>query len=199
MSILQNLPFSLCESGPEHVDGIGNYYLQVLTPAPSQFPLSTLYFLDSHGQISSEIRNPDYEPIKQSQIDWFTNTSQAQRSAHEKGDNDNRFHLSLTFQHIPHPEFGDQDLSIRGGHRREPSECPSFNSRFYDTLDKEGVSAVCAAHDHVNDYCAQLPKGAMEGLMAGLLKVNSLSKMAYFGGRRKSGAVNGQRWLRPCT
>ena len=27
MSILENLPFSLCESGPEQVDGIGNFYL----------------------------------------------------------------------------------------------------------------------------------------------------------------------------
>lgn len=32
MTILQNLPFSLCEPGPEDVAGIGNYYVQVLTP-----------------------------------------------------------------------------------------------------------------------------------------------------------------------
>ena len=110
MSILQNLPFSLCESGPEQVDGIGNFYLQVLAPAPSQLPLSILYFLDSHGQIPSKIYNPDYDPIKQSQIDWFTNTSQAQRSAREKDDTNNRFHLSLAFLHIPLPEFGDRHL-----------------------------------------------------------------------------------------
>ncbi|KAI9657226.1 MAG: purple acid phosphatase [Alyxoria varia] len=35
MSILQNLPFSFCESGPEQVDGIGNFYLRILAPAPS--------------------------------------------------------------------------------------------------------------------------------------------------------------------
>lgn len=84
MSILQNLPLSLCESGPEQIDGIGNYYLQVLAPAPSQLPLSILYFLDSHGQVPSKIFNPDYEPIKQSQIDWFVSASQAQRNAREK-------------------------------------------------------------------------------------------------------------------
>ena len=110
MSILQNLPFSLCESGPEQIDGIGNFYLQVLAPAPSQLPLSTLYFLNSHGQIPSKRRNPDYDPIKQSQIDWFANASQAQRSAREKDENDNRFHLSLVFLHIPLPEFGDPHL-----------------------------------------------------------------------------------------
>ena len=158
MSILQNLPLSLCESGPEQIDGIGNYYLQVLAPAPSQLPLSTLYFLDSHGQVPSKIFSHDYEPIKQSQIDWFVSASQAQRNAREKDDNDNRFHLSLAFLHIPLPEFGDRHLSIRSGYRREPTESPSFNSHFYDALAKEGVSALGCRHDHVNDFCALLPR-----------------------------------------
>jgi hypothetical protein len=136
MSILRDLPFSLCESGPEQVDGVGNFYLQVLAPAPSQLPLSTLYFLDSHGQIRSKIHNPEYDSIKQSQIDWFLKTSHAQRSARGKNNNDNRFHLSLAFLHIPLPEFKDHHLSIRSGHRREPTEGPSFNSQFYDALVK---------------------------------------------------------------
>lgn len=75
MSILQNLPFSLCEPGPEQVDGVGNFYLQVLAPAPSQLLLSTLYFLDSYGQIRSKIRSNDYDYIKESQIDWFLDAS----------------------------------------------------------------------------------------------------------------------------
>ncbi|WQF86628.1 Putative calcineurin-like phosphoesterase domain, ApaH type, metallo-dependent phosphatase [Colletotrichum destructivum] len=159
MSILQNLPFSLCEPGPEHVDGIGNFCLQVLAPAPSQIPVSTLYFLDSHGEISSKIRTPDYDPIKQSQIDWFTDTSRAQRLAGEKDDNENSsFHLSLAFQHIPLPEFRDPNLSIRNGQRREPSESPSLNSHFYDALVEGGVSALGCGHDHVNNFCSLLPQ-----------------------------------------
>ena len=158
MSILQNLPFSLCESGPEQIDGIGNYSLQVMAPAPSQLPLSTLYFLDSHGRVPSKISNHDYEAIKQSQIDWFLSASQAQRKAREKDGNRNRFHLSLAFLHIPLPEFGDSRLSVRSGYRREPTESPSFNSHFYDALAKEGISALCCGHDHVNDFCALLPQ-----------------------------------------
>lgn len=158
MSILQNLPFSLCESGPEQIDGIGNFYLQVLAHAPSQLPLSTLYFLDSHSQIQSKIHNPDYDPVKKSQIDWFVNVSQAQQSAREKDNNVNRFHLSLAFLHIPLPEFGDRHLIIRNGHRREPTESPSFNSHFYDALVKGDISALGCGHDHVNDFCALLPQ-----------------------------------------
>ena len=110
MSILNNLPFSLCESGPEQIDGVGNFFLQVLAPAPSQLPLSTLYFLDSHSQKPSLIHNPDYDAIKQSQIDWFVNASQAQRSACQKTDDDDRFYLSLAFQYIPLPEFGERQF-----------------------------------------------------------------------------------------
>lgn len=156
MSILQDMPLSLCESGPAQVDGIGNFYLQVLAPAPSQIPLSTLYFLDSHGQIPSRIH--DYDSIKKSQIDWFTNISQAQRSAREKNKHDNHFHLSLVFLHIPLPEFGDRHIKIYNGHRREPTESPSFNSHFYDALVKKGVSALGCGHDHVNDFCALLTR-----------------------------------------
>jgi hypothetical protein len=108
------------------------------------------------------IHNPDYDFIKQSQIDWFVNASQAQRSAREKDDNDNRFYLSLAFLHIPLPEFGDPRLSIRNGHRREQTESPSFNFHFYDVLAKGGISALGCGHDHVNDFCALLPQGIQQ-------------------------------------
>ena len=83
-------------------------------------------------------------------------TSQAQRTAREKDNNDGRFYLTLAFLHIPLPEFGDPHLRIRNGHRRERSECPSVNSHFYDALAKGGVSALGCGHDHVNDFCALL-------------------------------------------
>jgi 3',5'-cyclic AMP phosphodiesterase CpdA len=157
MTILQDLPLSLCEAGPDHVDGIGNFCLHILAPAPSRRPLSTLYLLDSHGQIPSNIRNPDYDPIAQSQIDWFTDISQAERKAREEHDGNSDFYLSLVFLHIPFPEFGDGDLLISNGRRREPTEGPSVNTHFYDALVREGVSAVGCGHDHVNDFCALLP------------------------------------------
>lgn len=158
MSLLQDLPFSLCQSGAEEVDGIGNYYLHVFGHAQSEVPLSTIYLLDSHGQIPSKVKDPDYDWIRQSQIDWFTCISQALRRAHEKNDSHKPFHLSLAFMHIPLPEYADSDLIIRGGHRREPTEGPSFNSHFYNALTREGIAAVGCGHDHVNDFCALRPQ-----------------------------------------
>lgn len=164
MSLLQDLPLSLCQPGPKYVDGVGNYYLQVFDHAPSKLPLSTLYLLDSHGQISTEVQDPDYEPIKQSQIDWFRSTSQELRKAREKDNNHNRFHSSLAFLHIPLPEYADSDLPIMGGQRREPTEGPSVNSHLYEALANEGIAAVGCGHDHVNDFCGLLPQqGQQDG------------------------------------
>ncbi|KAI0422662.1 Metallo-dependent phosphatase-like protein [Xylaria grammica] len=158
MSLLKSLPFSLCQAGPREVEGVGNYYLQVFSHT-SHCPLITLFFLDSHGQIQSTVKDPDYEPIKQSQIDWFKSTSQALRKARaHKPDSDNSSHVSLAFMHIPFPEYADSRLEILSGHRREPTEGPSYNSRFYDALVEEGVVAVGCGHDHVNDFCGLLPR-----------------------------------------
>ncbi|KAF2752410.1 Metallo-dependent phosphatase [Pseudovirgaria hyperparasitica] len=157
MSILQNLPFSLCEPGPEHVDGIGNYYIEILAHSPVQIPLATLYFLDSHGQVPKSIYGSNYEPIKQSQIDWFLDTTNEHGSRRGKGSSNGNFHLSIVYQHIPLPEFGCSNLDIRGGNRREPTEAPRRNSHFYNALVQSGISALGCGHDHVNDFCALLP------------------------------------------
>tara|TARA_R110002003_G_scaffold121_33_gene10922 strand:- start:191 stop:643 length:453 start_codon:yes stop_codon:yes gene_type:complete len=64
----------------------------------------------------------------------------------------------MAFLHIPLPEFGYDSLVIRSGHRREPTEGPSLNTHFYDVLAEEGVAVVGCGHDHVNDFCALLPR-----------------------------------------
>lgn len=157
MSILRSLPFSLCQPGPEEVDGVGNYYLQVFSQPPAKAAVLTIYLLDSHGQIASKVKSPDYDWIKPSQIDWFIDTSQQLQKTREER-HPQIPHLSLAFMHIPLPEYADSDLAIRVGHRGEPTEGPSFNSHFYDALAKEGVTAVGCGHDHVNDFCAKKPQ-----------------------------------------
>lgn len=165
MSLYEDMPFSLAQPGPENVAGVGNYYLQVLPHEKSQGAFSTLYFLDSHGQIPSEGHNPDYSPIQPSQIDWFARTAHEVRKGHTNDSNSDRYHLSLAFMHIPFPEYSSSELVLRGGKRREPTEGPRVNSHFYDVLKQENVAAVGCGHDHVNDFCALLPKGGnIEGV-----------------------------------
>lgn len=158
MNLLRSLPFSLCQPGPEQVDGVGNYYLQVFPQPPSEVAVLTIYLVDSHGQIPSNVKDPDYDWIKQSQIDWFLNTSQKLRKVKEEEQSQHRPHISLAFMHIPLPEYAGSDLVIRAGRRGEPTEGPSFNSHFFDALVHEDVAAVGCGHDHVNDFCAQKPQ-----------------------------------------
>lgn len=157
MSILQTLPFSLCEFGPKNVTGIGNYYLQVLGRPPFEIPLMTLFFLDSHGSLSQEQPSLGYKAISESQIRWFTNTSQSLRKEREKQDEGSK-NIALAFQHIPLPEYGYDELRVQGGHRGEQTEGPKLNSGFYHALAKEGVVAMGCGHDHVNDFCGLLPQ-----------------------------------------
>ncbi|KAK0333726.1 hypothetical protein LTR02_016780 [Friedmanniomyces endolithicus] len=156
MQILETLPFNLAHAGPADIDGVSNYYIQVFGTAPSPVPMATLFFIDSHGQVPSEVHNPDYKPIQRSQIQWFTETSRTLRKAREKHQNPK--HVSLAFQHIPLPEFANSNLITVRGHRREPTEGPSVNTHFYDALVEEGVMALGCGHDHVNDFCGLLPR-----------------------------------------
>lgn len=166
MALLQSLPFSLCRHGPEEVDGVGNYYLSILPhlgdkASHPEVPVATVFCVDSHGQVSSTVKHPDYEPIKQSQIDWFRRTSQSLRKARGEDTQAERretSHLSLAFLHIPFPEYADDRLIITAGHRGEPTEGPSENTGFYAALVDEGVAAVGCGHDHVNDFCGLLPR-----------------------------------------
>ncbi|KAI0513012.1 Metallo-dependent phosphatase-like protein [Xylaria bambusicola] len=183
MSLLQNLPFSLCQAGPQEIEGVGNYYLQVFSHnAPS--PLISLFFLDTHGQIKSEVKDPDYEPIRQGQIEWFKNTSRKLRKARDDdiSFNNNDYHVSLAFLHIPFPEYADDSLRIFGGHRREPTEGPSLNSHFYDALVEEDVVAVGCGHDHVNDFCGLMQRKNDGDLQEGRHKPSRLGPWLCYGG-----------------
>ena len=141
MSLLQNLhvPFSLSQAGPEEVDGIAKYYLRILDRAPSKMPLSTLFLRDSYGQLSRKLPWLGYDWIKQNQIDWFRNTSQALWKQREECRNHNHFRLSLSFQLTPLPEHRANDLLIKAGHRGEPTEGLKYNSSFIEAPVKEST------------------------------------------------------------
>ncbi|KAL0065886.1 Phosphatase dcr2 [Marasmius tenuissimus] len=81
VKLMQGLPYSLVESGPKDVHGVGNYVLKVRSADPSKTHILTLYFLDS-GSYSKGVfdwfgffRGTEYDWIRQNQIDWFLQES----------------------------------------------------------------------------------------------------------------------------
>ncbi len=48
MALIETLPYSLSVAGPEDIDGIGNYYVEVLAHSSKTAAL-TIYLLDTHA------------------------------------------------------------------------------------------------------------------------------------------------------
>ncbi|KAH7913045.1 Metallo-dependent phosphatase-like protein [Hygrophoropsis aurantiaca] len=80
--MMQALPYSLVETGPKDIHGVGNYVLKVKSADASMTHLLTLYFLDS-GSYAGGYLNwltglftpTGYDWIRQDQIDWFLEQS----------------------------------------------------------------------------------------------------------------------------
>ncbi len=155
MQLTQSLPNSLSLPGPSSVEGVGNYYVEVLSRSKStSHSALTLYFLDTHGYSPDERQYRGYDWIKKSQIDWFKSTAQNLKNspAHQGY---HHYRMNMAFIHIPLPEYRNQADIVEGsGTFAEPPTAPGFNSGFKQALVEEGVLAVSCGHDHVNDYCA---------------------------------------------
>lgn len=151
MSLYESLPYSLSESGPNQIDGVGNYFVEVIAHGNKHSAL-TLYFLDTHSYSPDEKKWPGYDWLKPNQIKWFQDTSKTLKEK-ETHKHYPKIHLDMAFIHIPLPEYGEKDQE-RLGQWKERITAPTFNSHFKDALVEEGVLTVSCGHDHVNDYCA---------------------------------------------
>ncbi|KAI0271916.1 Metallo-dependent phosphatase [Russula aff. rugulosa BPL654] len=79
--LMQGLPYSLVQQGPEDIHGVGNYVLKVLSADASKTHLFTLYFIDSGAYAAGLIdwfgffTPTEYDYIHQDQIEWFLQES----------------------------------------------------------------------------------------------------------------------------
>ncbi|KAL7813419.1 Metallo-dependent phosphatase-like protein [Trichoderma gracile] len=150
MALMETLPYSLSQAGPVDVDGVGNYYIEVLARGHNEHSALTIYLLDTHAYSPDERHYPGYDWVKPSQIDWFKRTSASLKRNH---DGYTHRHMDIAFIHIPLTEYADWDKP-RVGEWREGVTAPVYNTGFHDALVEEGVVMVSAGHDHVNDYCS---------------------------------------------
>ncbi|PWY80680.1 Metallo-dependent phosphatase [Aspergillus heteromorphus CBS 117.55] len=149
MTILEDLPYSLSIPGPEEVDGVGNYYVEILGRGSTSHSALTLYLLDTHSYSPDERQFRGYDWVKPTQIRWFKNTAAGLRAKHHEY---THMHMNMAFIHIPLPEYRDASNYYRGDWSEVPT-APGFNSGFKDALEEEEILFVSCGHDHVNDYC----------------------------------------------
>ena len=140
MALMETLPYSLSEAGPADIDGVGNYYLEVLARGSSGHSALTIYFFDTHSYSPDERNFPGYDWVKQNQMDWFKKTAAGLKSFHKEY---TRKHMDIAFVHIPLTEYADDTLP-RVGEWREGVTAPVFNSGFRDALVEEGIVMVSA-------------------------------------------------------
>jgi len=150
MAIMDGLPYSLSTAGPEDIDGVGNYVVEILGRGSTSHSALTLYLLDTHSYSPDERKFRGYDWLHNNQIDWFRSTSQSLKRKHKEY---THIHMNLAFIHIPLPEYRNpHQFSVVGNWSENPT-APGYNSGFMDALIQENVLLVSCGHDHVNDYC----------------------------------------------
>ena len=160
MEIIESLPYSLSQAGPEDIDGVGNYYIEILARGTSHHSALTIYLLDTHAYSPDERTYHGYDWLKRSQIDWFKSTAEGLKEDHKKY---THTHMDLAFIHIPLPEYRIEEQTKFGGWL-EGVTAPFYNSGFRDALVEQGVLMVSCGHDHANDYCALSKDGEQNKL-----------------------------------
>ena len=138
MSIIEQLPYSLSAAGPDDIEGVGNYFVEVLARGSSAHSALTIYLLDSHSYSPDERQWKGYDWIKKNQIDWFTQTSEGLKKKHKSY---SHIHMDIAFIHIPLPEYRDKK-SYHKGAWREAVTAPNYNSGFHDALVEQGIMMV---------------------------------------------------------
>lgn len=138
MALIEQLPYSLSVAGPDDIDGVGNYYIEVLAQGTSKHSALTIYMLDSHSYSPDERQWSGYDWIKKNQIDWFRQTSDSLKKKHKEY---THIHMDLAFIHIPLPEYRDAE-NPRVGELREGVTAPKYNSGFRDALVEQGIVMV---------------------------------------------------------
>ncbi|KAL6920676.1 hypothetical protein ACHAPO_004641 [Fusarium lateritium] len=150
MAIMESLPFSLSTAGPADIDGVGNYYVEVLARGKTDHSALTIYLLDTHAYTPDERNFPGYDWVKPNQIEWFKKTAAGLKKNHNEYTGR---HMDIAFIHIPLTEYASPELP-RVGDWKEGVTAPVYNSGFRDALVEQGVVMVSAGHDHCNDYCS---------------------------------------------
>lgn len=145
-ALASSLDHSLFESGPEDVDGYGNYKVSVKA-ARSNYPALTFYFADSHGRQNTKSGNPPYLPLTDKQLEHLKALNTEEKTA-QKGYS--HIPLSMAFIHVPFMEF--RFISNMVGEAREGVACARTGDA-RDVFASMGVSIVACGHDHTNDYC----------------------------------------------
>ena len=134
-------------SGPSTISGCGNYIIPIKSSTEKKNS-ALLYMFDSHAYPSTP-KIGSYDWIKMDQIVWYETFSKFYTR-----NNNNKPLPSLSFFHIPLPEYKDLVKSKKYvGNNRERVSSPMLNSGLFTKMcEMEDIMGVFVGHDHINDF-----------------------------------------------
>ena len=153
MEFLKNRPYNLTRDACELVDGNGNCTLSIASSKDERSDNWLIYLFDSHSYPSRKSLG-SYDWIKNSQIQWYREQSEATRVKN------NMIVPSLAFFHIPTPEYEVvRHLDYILGNHSEKVCSPELNSGLIAAfIENQDVVGTFVGHDHNNDYIVA-PRG----------------------------------------
>lgn len=177
----------LLQAGPEDVDGVGNYIINVKNTAGKI--TQSLIVMDSQSYVGSGIIDGlimKYDRIHDNQVEWYKNQIKALTE-----ENGGETPKSLAFFHIPLVEYKDawqeyvnngnadtenvKYYSGRVGEKDDGIFCATENCGLFDAaLEAGSTQGFFSGHDHLNNFSIDY-KGIR------LTYGNSIDYLAYFG------------------
>lgn len=96
MAALQQMPYSLCQTGPRSVDGVGNYLLKIYAHDASKIHLASVYVLDSGDYVKD---SSSWNPFSTLEYDYI----RVRRSSVQLTEDNSSLTYSLSPSRIPKP------------------------------------------------------------------------------------------------
>lgn len=128
----------LFQDGPEDIDGIGNYFLELKDEEGNL--IQALVFFDTHGSNVSG----DFDGVHENQIEWYENY--ISQDLKEKAP-------SLLFMHVPFYEFVDSYEKEYGPYDKDIGLFLFSKNNLFDSINNLGsTKGVFCSHIHEKNY-----------------------------------------------
>ncbi|MBE6719423.1 MAG: hypothetical protein E7571_02050 [Ruminococcaceae bacterium] len=155
-------PHCLLQSGPEDVDGVGNYVINVKNTAGGI--VQSLFVFDSHSYVDGDYFGIKwkYDCVHKNQIEWYKNT--VKELTEENGGVQPK---SLAFFHIPPQEMRDAFKEYTDAGNKDTDDVKyvygviaeggqiicagNYNYGLIDAFRENGTQGAFFGHDHLNN------------------------------------------------
>lgn len=153
---LERLEYCLFEKGPENIDGVGNYIVNIQNSNGKI--IQSLYFMDSNDYVDknspryNEVPN-NYDNIHPNQIEWYEQKVN-EINLLNKANGYDEIVKSTLFTHIPFQEYEEayENGTLISGEKNEKIWEGVNYGMFSKIVELNSTKLVLCGHDHLNNF-----------------------------------------------